>query len=156
MTKNGTFRLATLAHRDPQQRDILQQAAVVIAPDELSNVHPMTRVHRTREAMLLVDLASNKKRIQAARDYIAAHRTLGGHSVMIVPLPVHGQTLGVMTLGRAGDRGIFTPDDLELAEELARRTALAVANARLYSDAQDANRLKDEFLATVSHNCAHH
>ena len=72
MTKNGTFRLATLAHRDPQQRDILQQAAVVIAPDELSNVHPMTRVHRTREAMLLVDLASNKKRIQAARDYIAA------------------------------------------------------------------------------------
>ena len=151
MTKNGTFRLATLAHRDPQQRDILQQAAVVIAPDELSNVHPMTRVHRTREAMLLVDLASNKKRIQAARDYIAAHRTLGGHSVMIVPLPVHGQTLGVMTLGRAGDRGIFTPDDLELAEELARRTALAVANARLYSDAQDANRLKDEFLATVSH-----
>lgn len=151
MTKNGTFRLATSTHRDPMQRDVLQHAANQLSAEAPSHDHPMTRVHRTREAMLLTDLASNKKRVHAEKEYIAAHRTLGGHSVLIVPLPVHGQTLGVMTLGRTGERGPFTAEDLELAEELARRTALAVANARLYSDAQDANRLKDEFLATVSH-----
>ncbi len=52
----------------------------------------------------------------------------------------------------------YTPADLEPAEELARRAALAVDNARLYRDAElarahaeAANRVKDEFLATMSH-----
>jgi signal transduction histidine kinase len=40
---------------------------------------------------------------------------------------------------------------VELAEDLARRAALALDNARLYREAQEANRIKDEFLATVSH-----
>jgi signal transduction histidine kinase/ActR/RegA family two-component response regulator len=57
------------------------------------------------------------------------------------------------TSGRA-----FGRDDLDLAEELGRRAALAVDNARLYRASQDAraaaekaNRAKDEFLATLSH-----
>src|SRR5207244_11569823 len=50
------------------------------------------------------------------------------------------------------------PADLALAQELAAGAALAVDNARLYREAQEAltqaeraNRAKDEFLATVSH-----
>src|SRR5205085_10349071 len=45
----------------------------------------------------------------------------------------------------------YHPSDLALAEELARRAALAIDNARLYNRAQEANRTKDEFLATLSH-----
>src|SRR5205823_953204 len=45
----------------------------------------------------------------------------------------------------------YGPADLALIEELAGRAALAVDNARLYEQAQGANRDKDEFLATVSH-----
>lgn len=151
MMKNGSFRLATVVHRNPDQQGLIQQLSGNIAPDKLSVSHPMTRVHQTRHAILFEDCSAQKKRLSADREYLAAHRTLGGRSVMIVPLAAHGQTLGVMTLGRLGGRDPFQHDDLELGEELARRTALAVANARLYSDAQDANRLKDEFLATVSH-----
>src|SRR5262249_57143713 len=47
------------------------------------------------------------------------------------------------------------PEDLALAEELARRAALAVDNARLYQTAQDALRQKEESLAlldTLQHN----
>jgi signal transduction histidine kinase len=151
MMKNGSFRLATVVHRNPDQQGLIQQLSGNIAPDKLSVSHPMTRVHQTRHAILFEDCSAQKKRLPADREYLAAHRTLGGRSVMIVPLAAHGQTLGVMTMGRLGGRDPFQHDDLELGEELARRTALAVANARLYSDAQDANRLKDEFLATVSH-----
>ncbi len=149
--KNGNFRLATVAHRDTQRQDLLQQLSERIAPDRVSASHPMMRVYHTRHAVLFEDVSSQEKRVPADHDYLAAHQTLGGRSVMIVPLAAHGQTLGVMTLGRLDERDPFQHDDLELGEELARRTALAVANARLYSDAQDANRLKDEFLATVSH-----
>src|SRR5262249_51776993 len=41
--------------------------------------------------------------------------------------------------------------DLELAEELARRAALSVENARLYQSAQEALRARDEFLSIAAH-----
>ncbi|WP_447985214.1 response regulator [Nitrospira sp. Nam74] len=151
MMKNGSFRLATVVHRDPDKQPSIQELAGEIAPDKLPSSHPMTRVHQTRHAILFEDCSARKNILAADRDYLAAHQRLGSRSVMIVPLAAHRQTLGVMTMGRLEERNPFQHDDLELGEELARRTALAVANARLYSDAQDANRLKDEFLATVSH-----
>jgi signal transduction histidine kinase len=151
MMKNGCSRLATVVHRDPDKQPSIQELSGEIAPDKLAPSHPMTRVHQTRHAILFEDCSARKNILAADRDYLAAHQRLGGRSVMIVPLAAHGQTLGVMTIGRLEERNPFQHDDLELGEELARRTALAVANARLYSDAQDANRLKDEFLATVSH-----
>ncbi|HKN87136.1 MAG TPA: response regulator [Nitrospiraceae bacterium] len=147
MMKNGTFRVATVAHRDPNRQDAIEH----ITPDSLSPSHPVSRVCKTRHALLFEDVSTRKRQLAADRDYLAAHRALGGRSVIIVPLLAHGNTLGVMTLGRLDGREPFQQEDLELGEELARRAALAVANARLYSDAQEANRLKDEFLATVSH-----
>jgi signal transduction histidine kinase len=38
-----------------------------------------------------------------------------------------------------------------LAEELGRRAAIALDNARLYREAQEANRAKADFLAVISH-----
>ena len=151
MMKNGNLRVATAAHRDPDRQDAIEHILEHITPDGTSPSHPVTRVCKTRHALLFEDVSSRKRQIAADRDYLTAHRDLGGRSVMIVPLLAHGNTLGVMTLGRLDGREPFQREDLELGEELARRTALAVANARLYSDAQEANRLKDEFLATVSH-----
>jgi signal transduction histidine kinase len=51
-------------------------------------------------------------------------------------------------LGSGPRRG--APDRL-LAEEVARRAALAVDNARLYREAQRSIRLRDEFLSIASH-----
>jgi signal transduction histidine kinase len=57
---------------------------------------------------------------------------------------------GVLTLGRlpGSDPGLFSE---ELAVELTRRVALAADNARLYEEAQEAIRLRDEFLSVASH-----
>ena len=151
MMKNGNFRVTTLAHRDPDGQEAIEQISKDIAPDTVSPSHPISRVCKTHDALLFEDVSSRRKQSAADREYLAAHRAVGGQSVMIIPLLAHGNTLGVITLGRLHDRDHFQQEDLELGEELARRAALAVANARLYSDAQEANRLKDEFLATVSH-----
>jgi serine phosphatase RsbU (regulator of sigma subunit) len=53
---------------------------------------------------------------------------------MVVPLAARGRTLGAMTLATDGSGRTFDADDLALAEELARRCALAVDNARLYGE----------------------
>jgi signal transduction histidine kinase/ActR/RegA family two-component response regulator len=78
-------------------------------------------------------------------------RALGVRSVMVVPLQARGRTLGALTLATARSGRLYTSADLQLAEELARRAAQAIDNAGLYREAQEANRAKDEFLATVSH-----
>ena len=55
-------------------------------------------------------------------------------SAIVVPLTARGRTLGAMTLATDRSRRSFDADDLALAEELARRCALAVDNARLYGE----------------------
>jgi CheY-like chemotaxis protein/nitrogen-specific signal transduction histidine kinase len=56
-----------------------------------------------------------------------------------------------LSLLRSGARPAFTAAELPLAEEVARRAALAIENARLFQRAQKANQAKTEFLANVSH-----
>ncbi len=71
--------------------------------------------------------------------------------VLVAPLRGRGGELGRMTLVRANDEAPFDADDAATAEELARRAAAALDNARLYREAQDAIRLRDEFLSIASH-----
>ncbi len=46
----------------------------------------------------------------------------------------------------------YSPAELEVMAELALRAGVAVDNARLYRDAQDAVRARDDVLAIVSHD----
>jgi signal transduction histidine kinase/DNA-binding response OmpR family regulator len=72
-------------------------------------------------------------------------------SYMCVPLQAHGRTLGAITFVSAQSGRRYGPADLRLAEDLARRAALAVDNARLYREAQEAILARDEFLSIASH-----
>ena len=47
--------------------------------------------------------------------------------------------------------GMFKAQHEQLAAGIAKWAAIALDNARLYRHAQEANRIKDEFLATLSH-----
>jgi signal transduction histidine kinase/ActR/RegA family two-component response regulator len=84
-------------------------------------------------------------------EQLAMLRALGMKSWIIVPLAARGRMLGAITLVMADSNRSYDDADLALAEELARRAAVAIDNAQLYEDAQAANRSKDEFLATLSH-----
>jgi|GEM_PF-559566 len=80
-----------------------------------------------------------------------ALRALGVGSVVVVPLIAREQTLGAMTLLSADSSPAYGLKDVKLAEELARRAALAVDNARLFHEAQEANRAKSDFMAKITH-----
>jgi len=76
---------------------------------------------------------------------------MGMRAFVSVPMTSRGKTFGVITFCGTKSKPRFGPADVALVEELARRAALAVDNAHLYRAAQEANRAKDEFLATLSH-----
>jgi signal transduction histidine kinase len=87
----------------------------------------------------------------AGVDVAAILRRLGMRSMVVVPLVARHQTLGALTFVRGtGDRP-YQPDDLALAEDLARRCASAIDNATLYRTAQAAIDARDEFLSVASH-----
>ncbi len=70
-------------------------------------------------------------------------------SSIVVPLIVRDKVIGVLSL-KSRER-LFDDSDVELTEELASRAAIAVDNARLYKEAQEAIRARDEFLSISSH-----
>jgi PAS domain S-box-containing protein len=72
---------------------------------------------------------------------------------MIVPLSAHGVVLGAFEMARSPSSGrTFGPADLALAEELARRAALAIENARLFELTRRAVVAREQLLAIVCHD----
>ncbi|WP_424211486.1 SpoIIE family protein phosphatase [Streptomyces sp. BI20] len=62
-----------------------------------------------------------------------AAKTATGGDVVVLPLLARNRVIGMLVLGTSGDEH-FRQEILELAEDLSRRAALALDNARLYSE----------------------
>lgn len=75
----------------------------------------------------------------------------GFRAFACLPLRARGRTLGVMSLGTIGAARGLAADDLRLAEDVARSTAVALDNARLFAAAQADVRCREQALAAVSH-----
>ncbi len=76
---------------------------------------------------------------------------LGASAVLIVPLTARGKRLGVVTFAFARSGRSYTPETCQLAEDVARRAAIAIDNARLYEEAQESSRAKSNFISVMSH-----
>jgi PAS domain S-box-containing protein len=77
---------------------------------------------------------------------------LGISSVMIVPLRCRRRTIGALTFVTSHSARQYTLDDQRAAERLADRAAIAIENARLHREAQEAIWAREEILAFVSHD----
>jgi signal transduction histidine kinase len=69
---------------------------------------------------------------------------------LAVPLVIQDQVIGALFVGALPGRA-FPESDVRLVTTFADQAAVAIANANLYRDAEQANRTKDQFLAMLSH-----
>ena len=154
--EDGTVRRVEVAHADAAKEDLGRQL-MAFSPDP-EGEDPQARVMRTREPFLAPE-CNDEMLAGLVRDG-EARRALraGGSSMMVIPLVARGRPLGALTFLSPHSSRTYGRLDLELAEELGRRAALAADNAWLYRSSQEArkgaeraNRAKDEFLATLSH-----
>lgn len=145
----GGLRRVALAHVDPTKIALAEEIQRRYPPDPSSGV---TRVVETGEPLVIPEV-SEQMLLDAARDdeHLAALRSLRLCSAIVVPLDARGSSLGALTL-IAEQPGRYSDGDLPLLTELARRAGIAVDNARLLHEATEAVRLRDDFLATASHD----
>lgn len=93
----------------------------------------------------LKEHARNSRHLQLLQE-------LGYTSYMCVPLMARERLLGALCFVSTREDRSYGSADLELAQELAHRAALALDNARLYREVQDTLRERQEFLLAVSHD----
>jgi signal transduction histidine kinase/ActR/RegA family two-component response regulator len=78
----------------------------------------------------------SQMRQSTAPEIVEAYEAIGIHSLLLVPLRVHGQSIGLLALVRfRPDSAAFAESDRELAQALADHAALAISNARLLQSA---------------------
>src|SRR6185503_13162288 len=89
--------------------------------------------------------------LAGSAEHLELLRRLEIGSWLSLPLEAPEETLGVLALAHCESGRRFSAEDLALAEDLARRAAVAIHNARLYSEVRRADRKKNEFLAMLAH-----
>src|SRR3954453_19502133 len=145
----GGFRSVAVAHSDPDKVQWARQISDRYPPDP-NGATGVARVLGTGESELYTEIPWDLVE-QAAVDeeHLELIRQLQLHSLMIVPLVARGRTLGAITFVGAESGRTYEQADLVLAEELARRAAMAVDNARLYTELSGiADTLQAELLPT--------
>ncbi len=149
MREDGRFARVDFVVADPRHAaaaDMLRQYPPVLSVDS-----PAARAIRTGEPVIVDEVSPEvRERSAQSAEHLAAMTRLAPRAFMMVPLRARGRSLGLLTAGSLGARR-YDDRDLALASDIATRAALALDNALLYRHAQDANRLKDDFLATLSH-----
>jgi GAF domain-containing protein len=150
LTEEGIQQLA-VAHIDPEKVQWAEELNRKNPPDPQASTG-LPNVLRTGKAEFYPKI-DDAMLIAAARneEELVLLRTIGFKAAMIVPLLIQGEAIGAITFVSAESGRYYTQADLSMAEELASRVALAIQNARLYSEAQKAIGLRDDFISMASH-----
>jgi PAS domain S-box-containing protein len=140
---DGTISRLPIAHADPTKAVWAQQLQHY--PPDPQGKNPIAQVLKTGESVLLAKIPDALiKQLSHNAEHLQIIESLSLKSAMIVPLIARQQILGTLSLAIAASERRYSMDDLSLAEDLARRAALAIDNARLYRATQEAQQATEQ------------
>lgn len=139
---------------------IVRRGAAVMPPNDhlgatlraltpVSEAHPGIAAFRHRKALVANAVDDDFLRRSAVNEeHFQLLRSLDVRAVVAQPLAADRRAMGAFVVGRAEP---FSPEEVKLLEEIAATAAASVQTIWLYHAAEEANRAKEEFLATLSH-----
>ena len=146
LSDDGMLRLVAVAHANPTKAALFESRlprlaeAGPVSQEVLRDQEP--RVFPYVTDGLLREWTEGQEQFELVRDF-------GLTSLMVFPLLARGRTLGIMRFACAESGRHFSPEDVTVAQELARRASIALDNARLYGAVQ-ASEAKLAGLITVA------
>lgn len=147
----GEIRRIEVATRDP----LLANACSRLKewPLDRSRPHLSRAALETKHSQLIPQVSDQWLQSLAQDDeHLEILRTLAPRSVVSVPLLGRDMVFGVLVLISSRTRRTYDAIDVRFAEELGRRAASSIENARLYRRAQQAIKARDDVLAIVAHD----
>ncbi len=131
---DGNLELALVEHMDDARRAGLERSRQRHRPDS-DLQYGAGIVLRSGRRYVAREVTDELLQVAAHdEDHLEELRGLGLRSFAALPMIVHGQTLGVMTLFNDVSGREFSDTDIALAQDLAGRAAVAVDNARLHGE----------------------
>lgn len=150
--RQGRLRDVAVAHRDHAKEE-LARTLVRRLPQLPSAPHGVARVLRTLQPESHgSDEEAPELGHYLGAEYPDALRELGARCYICVPLIAREKAIGAVTYVRGPASPRYTDRDLALAQELARRAAIAIDNSMLHRETAEAVRERDELLAIFSHD----
>ncbi|HZG36249.1 MAG TPA: ATP-binding protein [Gaiellaceae bacterium] len=133
---DGALRRVAVAHVDPLKVALARELEQRY-PSDPEAAFGVPAVIRTGKPELVPEIDAELL-AQAVRDELHGEilADLGLHSYLCVPLVARDQVLGAITFVQSESGRRYGEEDLAVAEELARHAAIAIDNARLYSEAE--------------------
>ncbi len=150
--EDGSTKQVAVAHVDPEK---------VALARELSRRYPTARnsprglpeVLRTGKTEWAKEIPDDLL-IAATVDeeHLRITRSLGLKAYIIAPMIARGRVVGAISFVAADRVRTFDEKDVQLAEMVAERAAVALDNARLYHESHEAANLREQLLSIVSHD----
>lgn len=147
---DGQLQQFTIAYRSSRKTPWIQSAKRRIQLQALLHTKELTAAIRTGKSRLYTTFTENDIHTQDPqnKDFFSHVKAL---SVIIVPLITQHHPIGILQFVSSDQYHPYSTSELQIAEELASRASLAIENARLYRNAQEAIRVRDEFMSIASH-----
>jgi signal transduction histidine kinase/putative methionine-R-sulfoxide reductase with GAF domain len=121
-------------------------------PEEPGTPYPLDQYPLSRQVLVerrpLVVQAGDAQADPSEKQWMTAQEVA---SLLMVPLVVRDQAVGLLELMHSDAPREFTPNEIRLCQILANQAAAAFENARLYEGVKDANEAKSEFIDFVAH-----
>lgn len=138
---DGSLNRVAWKHKNTQKKLLLKKFAPFAAASLKTN-GPLQKISQTKKPIIFSQNI----------DDFEIPRGLQVNELLVVPLIIRNELLGILTfcLTKRSARK-YTKQDVHFAHELASRAAIAIKNAKLYSDAKKAIRLRDDFISVASH-----
>ena len=151
LDEHDVMRRLDVVHRDASRQEVARRLRDIAL--DWSRAHASQHARTTLQPHHIPDVTAQTLAGWAQSEaHLAIWKELAPTSFIAVPMIARGRLLGMIGLALDDPTRRYTADDVGLADELARRVAIAVDNARLYAEAQRATHLRNEILGVVSHD----
>lgn len=158
LVQNGKVVRLAVAHIKTATNELVNR--ILKFPFDKSSLEQLPgHVFESGKSLLLRQFTEETmlRRISQSPEHTKLIQEIDPKSMMLIPLIARKSIIGVLTMVVCGSRR-YGSKDLALAEELARRASIAIDNARLFKDSEDAanklleaDKAKDEFMAMLAH-----
>jgi PAS domain S-box-containing protein len=149
--EDGQVKRIAWEHADPAVQAEFD-AIFELTPTLSFEGHPVADAIRTRKPVFLPDMSGEALRRAATSErHLDFMRRFDARSVITIPVLYGEECLGALTFVFSTSGREHTAADIQTAVELAERAAIAINNAKLYRELNEAVRARDEFLSIASH-----